>query len=1043
MVILEAAGGRDEVILLEPDRPLPRTVLAKLGALGIATDVKLPANAKPVRCWAEALAPVRVVSDARPSLVVFVTPRVADIVELAAELVRLGCDRQELLVAGDRGFVRVVDPPTYTIVRAIDRDGGLRAFVPDPKGQDAVWCELGYHHPLASELHAERGTLLLVAADAWVTIPGDTWRRLDAALELVVPHGAALEPGKLPARRRIELRLSAGRRDVPSLWVIREGGIAAIDRLLEYLPEDVVSRLVFAVTPGDAPTVILRARTGRHPAPDLSLGNALEYAPLLQMPDVYVPVGALVEPPLRRERLRSILDIAKGDVMWLARDIENRIRAERIADTAFQPLSEWADYMLHANAAALEPWTRSSLFDFTPYMSSGREWADASPLDDDREDRGRRRRKPVRDEPVTVAPPPRPQAPLVEVTAPAPQPVAETPAQRIAVDKELAALEAEFVALDAPGDAPARLALLQRLGHAYSRLRRRRDADLCLVRAVWESPSEGASVLIENWVASIGGKPATLLGQALAATEPSPDDVRIVALLAARAGAEVASDPHRVQRWLDDHDGELDVRTLWLSRLGLARLAGGDRLGLAHTRDRVLARLVGGLPVERELPAFLRLAGRSGALGTSADHIVNALDDLARRFATTRRKRSPLEAPAANTNAYVGFILAHGFARVGRPDRARAFVAGARNALAAAGNDFVHAYLVAAFTARVEQALEGAPPDTPLAPELGAQLAALDRVARYKVDRLREASHILEPHERPDPIGAYGASQKDARGPEFAALREIVDHKQRVRAIDGLVVAAQNNAEQRARLLDGIFDVLLELPESAAIPLFTRAWQLISEVHIARRAVLHADALVVVGHFGRTELVPGLLAELATAMPATAGTDIERVLRHSLRALRRTGLRDQIAELLARAEHAIPDGRADALRARLALAAGLAYLGDRRAMPIFTQARAALGESMAPAARLELTRALALAYANAPLQEALTGITELSGQLKDITDNLGTNSHFCLAVLHFMESLVLGITSDDLALGEAGRRFIEDDEHLIRRRLHRDLQGVS
>ena len=44
-------------------------------------------------------------------------------------------------------------------------------------------------------------------------------------------------------------------------------------------------------------------------------------------------------------------------------------------------------------------------------------------------------------------------------------------------------------------------------------------------------------------------------------------------------------------------------------------------------------------------------------------------------------------------------------------------------------------------------------------------------------------------------------------------------------------------------------------------------------------------------------------------------------------------------------------------------------------------------------------------------------------------------------MLNFVESLVLGITSDDLALGEAGRRFVEDDEHLIRRRLHRDLGG--
>ena len=73
------------------------------------------------------------------------------------------------------------------------------------------------------------------------------------------------------ARRKVELRLSSGRREAPSLWVLRQRGVGAIDKLLEYLPEDVVARLTFAVRP-EAELVILRARTGRYPPPDLSLG---------------------------------------------------------------------------------------------------------------------------------------------------------------------------------------------------------------------------------------------------------------------------------------------------------------------------------------------------------------------------------------------------------------------------------------------------------------------------------------------------------------------------------------------------------------------------------------------------------------------------------------------------------------------------------------------------------------------------------------------------------------------------------------------------
>ena len=1050
-----ASFARDATgaVIVAPDKPLAAGALSKLRAAGVATDAILPAGARAVGSWAEAIAPVRVAVPTIPSLVLLVTERVSDLIDVAAELVRLGCDRQDLLVAGDAGVVRVIDPPTYTVVRALDRDHGMRVFAPDPAGQEKVWTELGFHHPLAETLRTESGALLLISPDRWRSIRDEGWLGVDAALELAVPGRLGPHvPSKMPERRKVELRLSMGRRDVPSMWVLRENAVVAIDKLLEYLPEDVVARLTFAVTGGDSPTILVRARTGRQAAPDLSLrdAGAEEYAPLAQMPDVYAPAGAIVEPPLRRERLRSILAIEPREVMWLARTADNKFRVERIADDAFTPLAEWADYVIHANAPALVPWIRASVFDFASFVSTGLEWASErppTPAEDPKEKRTKRRGRggsAVADEPE---PEPVVQPKVPTMKAPRPEKPSDTPTTAVEIDAELATLEAEFVALDAPGDAPERIALLDRLAHVYARLDRRRDAGLCFARAVWESPPEEAQSRLDTWIAADlrATAPAKALDRALGLSMPSGDDVRMVAALTARAVPAVAKDPHRVTRWLDDHDGELDARTLWLSRLGLAGLAGGDPLLLAHARDRILTRLAGGLPVERELPAFLRLAGRSGALGNaSGEHLANALEELSQRIEKTRRKRSPLEAAAPLTNAYVGFLLAYGFARVGKQARARALVEESRKVLLGTGNDAVHTYLVAAFGARVDQAIAGTASETPLPEELGVQLAALDRVARYKVDRLRQHSRILEPLERLDAIGAWIKQQKDSRGPEFAALHEITDPVKRAKAIDKLVDVAASNETERERLIDGIFDVLFELPESGAVPILSRTWPLISRVPEPRRAVLYAEALVVAGHFGRTELVPNMLDALGVAIKLVVGTDLERVLQHSLRALRRIGLRAEIAELLAEAEHAMPANRVDALRGRLALAAGLAFLGESaRALPIFDQARAALGESMTLPVRLELTHALALAYAQAPLQNALGGLAELAAQLRDITDSYGTNSHFCMSVLQFVESLVLGITSDDLALGEAGRRFVEDDEHLIRRRLHRDLGGSA
>ena len=1054
----QVAHGDDGTLILLPDGALPEPTLTKLRTVGVSIDAEMPAEAREVRCWAEAVAPVRAPpagvsgSGKLPSLVLLVTERASDLIDLAAELLRLGCDRQELLVAGAVGVARVVDPPTYTVVRAIDRERGLRVYAPDPAGQDAVWTELGFRHPLAAQLRAEQGTLLLIDQATWRVIPDRDWASLDAALELAIPgDDLELETSPLRAKREVALRLGSGRRDVPSLWVIRNDGLAAIDRLLDYLPDDIVARLTFAATGGPEPVIVIRARAGRHPAPDLML-DAEAYAPLAQMPDLYAPADALVEPPLRRERLRSIIGVDPGEIVWLVRTTGTRFRVERVVDTAFTPLSEWADYIIHDSAAALVPWMRAAVFDFAELVSTGVEWAAGVSVDQHQPSGDGEAKKQARR--------PRPRA-AADVEAPTQAPrrarrptsserpsLGSTALAEIAIDHDLAALEGEFVALDAPGDAPERLALLDQLGHAYTRLGRRRDAGLCFVRAVWESSGPDATARLDRWITADlqRASAARALEQALALAQPNHDHVRTVAVLAARADTAVAKDPHRVQRWLDEHDGDLDARTLWLARIGLATLAGGDELGLAQARDRILARLAGGLPLDRELPSFLRFAGRSGALGNASGEILStALDSLARTFERTRRVRHPIEAPVAYTGAYVGYQLAYAFARIGKHDRARMLIAASISALKPVEHDPVHRYLAGAFGARVEQAIAGLPPETPLPDELTAQLGNFTRETLYKVERLSESSRILEPLERPQAMARFLSRTGDSRGTEFAALRTMTDLVVRAKAVDELVTLAADSEPEREHLLAGVFDLVLELPESAAAPILLRTLPVVEALPDDRRAVLYTRALVVAGHVGRTELVPELLALLRTSIRAVTGAALARVLQHSMRALRRIGLRHEIAELLADAEQARPATRAvDTLRGRLALAGGLAYLGDfARALPIFDQARCALDGEMSLPERLDLTRALALAYAQAPLDHALAGIAALAGQFREITDMFGTNSHYCLSVLHFVDSLVLGIASDDLALGEAGRRFIDDDEHLIRRRLHRDLGGHS
>ena len=57
-----------------------------------------------------------------------------------------------------------------------------------------------------------------------------------------------------------------------------------------------------------------------------------------------------------------------------------------------------------------------------------------------------------------------------------------------------------------------------------------------------------------------------------------------------------------------------------------------------------------------------------------------------------------------------------------------------------------------------------------------------------------------------------------------------------------------------------------------------------------------------------------------------------------------------------------------------------------------------------------------------------------------MSDSLITNTHFSLAKLRVIEAAVRAVVTDDFALGPAVRRWLDDDEYRVRRRIHRDVR---
>ena len=92
--------------------------------------------------------------------------------------------------------------------------------------------------------------------------------------------------------------------------------------------------------------------------------------------------------------------------------------------------------------------------------------------------------------------------------------------------------------------------------------------------------------------------------------------------------------------------------------------------------------------------------------------------------------------------------------------------------------------------------------------------------------------------------------------------------------------------------------------------------------------------------------------------------------------------------------------------------------------------------------RTDLACAYAAALGQAPVRLALGRVEELFTRLHGVTDNLVTNTHYSLSKLRLIEAAVRAVVTDDFALGPAVRRWLDDDEYRVRRRIHRDTRAL-
>jgi hypothetical protein len=1021
--------------------------------------------------------------------------------EVACEVLRLGNDRQSFCDVTDgqnpRTLLRIVGPPYYSLLRALDRDLSDTpvdsdlpcAFV---EQHPRVWVQIGHSHPLGDQIVPPAGQLVLIRATRqWDFVQEIPFQDIYQVVDYELPQTAtAWQQRELRQRIKVPLRLTPGGADIAELWVMKEGGPEQLDQLVGTADDQLLARLSFAVAEHEERrTVVLRVRPSRQLPPVLVL-DAVSFRPYLKLPNLFAPCGQRLHPPLRRTAVAELLASDKNRITWLYPRETGGFTPESLPDAAFRPLSDWVDYVLDHQHQALSAWMDSFQFDFEPFVcKDDKRSRKAKP------DRGPEARSEPPSKPVELRPKPsdtddselKPGAPEDESGLAEPPhafpPAGET--DRDAAHKNLFELEQRFLALDSPLDASDRVELWRQMGSGNAALGHYLDSAICWSYCVWDQPN-ASSVTLKNWLQTaqentdlkFSGDPLT---EVLDDKESLPDRASAVANhLICAAGmdpppSELLARLPAIGRYLERQESLLPIRTAWLAWHAVFKLSGDDVLALARARDRALERLYqSGLRPEVDLPSFLRGVGLADShrFRVVLDHI----GPLYRLVVDWIEE--PVAQPNPRTKEYAGLMFAYAMARLGETTGSQVILHEVQDALQ---GDPVHRWVSDAFRFRVRQALDTRALRGPVEQALLDQLEQMERLARYKVDRLRQHSRILEPHEKIDPYRNW-RRYRDAFTRQVTALADVSDKEQLKKQINKLFREVAKSSESAGRepwLLATALELAPRLGESYANELLDRVLPLLDdgvESSAAQRVL--ERALFLAAHFDQTDRVQAFMDRiyglLRTLHVDQASEALEHLLSECFRGLRKLGMRDEIGRLLTRfagivrqenstgdrngpsSEETGPraeERRGERLRLLLQVASGWLFFGQREdALGVLDEARQLLLEgSLQRAHQTKLACAYLNALGYAPLELALPRIEELfaaepgkdgtpAPRLQRVQAPLTTTSHFSLFHLDVVEATVLALVSEDMEIDPERRQWLDEDEFLVRQRIHRDVR---
>lgn len=912
------------------------------------------------------------------------------------------------------------------------------------------------------------------------------------------------EESTLAKRLSVPLRLVPGNAaDVPEMWLLQEDAFGKLDELVRDADDRVMKRLTFAIATTDqgSKVVLIKASGSKLPPPTLELPHALRLKPFWKLPNLFLPVGTRLQPTLRRDAVRQLLADDPAQIVWLVPGSKGGFKPQSIPEQSFNPLEDWIDYVIDQNRETLTAWIEATQFDFDSFVcreDGEKPKAGGGPGKTPRV-RPTERPEAGESESEDLTPKAKKKADKTKAeTSEYSVPLAVAPPSELKIRQE--EIEKEFLANEGSLDSPQRLHLWPELARVYAAQNNSPDAAISWMNVLWEQDSF-PELWLREWVHAENRSAKRELSTAdlkqhLSQPTPSPSEVRGFAahlIWACRDEAVSESVKPRlpeIHKYLEANEKQMSIRAVWLTWLTLSRLEGSDVLALARVRDRLLQRLLEeGLNSERDLPTFLRFAGLrdSDRMRMVRDKAMN-LEKMALRWIQ-------LDNDHANeiNRAYVSLLFAFGLARLGDATLARDRIEEAGNVLQAKWEsnrrsddgkvDPVHDYLFEAFKFRIEQALSGKPHAGPLSIELLDRLDQVDlqhrganktaSLPRYMIDRMREQSRVLDPQEKFNPYRPW-MKQSDELLKELAELPDIKKVSELHGRIEKILKEGskgRQTAEDRILILNETIPLAPRIGEEFTSKLLLLVPSAIDALNKASEEKLTDSlckllekSLFQAAHFDRTELVQLLTQKftnlLRTKTGKTLHTVIDLLAGQCLRSLRKLGMRDEIHKLLNVMSDQLIQGKSlaqlravnprdwhETVRALLQLSGGWLYFGEvDKAIPFLDEAHHVLFEDAELIKHKQfqeytkLARTYATVLGLGPVDMALARIEELFKRMAKLPNSFTTATHYSRFHLNIVEDVVMAIVSEEFALGPTARRWLDDDEYLVRRRIHQDMK---